>query len=448
VNMVPEGLVLLTSTALAVGVTRLGRRQVLVQELSALEGLARVDVLCVDKTGTLTEATLELFAVEPLDRSVDAEDVLARLAATDPDPNPTLQAIARARSAPALPVTWQLPFSSAARWSAFGDAEGAWALGAPDVLFEWVRPEDTEVIEPVRVHVDEHVREGRRVLLLGRYPGRSPDDRPHGVLHPVAVVTLDEKVRPEAAGIVTWFREQGVSLRVLSGDAPRTVGAVAGRVGIPGAEQPFDARHLPSSAEELAAVVDAHHVFGRVGPRQKLDIISALQRAGHTVGMVGDGVNDVLALKQSDLGVAMGNGASAARNVAQVVLVDPRFDALPPVVAEGRRVIGNVERVGKLFVTKTVYACLLALAVGVAQLPFPFYPRHLTLVSSLTIGIPGFFLALAPNDARVEHGFAGRVLRAAVPAGVVAAAATFSGYALARDDALTSIDQARTSAML
>jgi len=447
VNMVPEGLVLLTSTALAVGVVRLGRRNVLVQELGALEGLARVDVLCVDKTGTLTDGQIRLVAVESLDEGFDAEAVLAGFAASDPDPNPSLLAIAEAHPGSPWAVDWRVPFSSAERWSAIAVGDTAWALGAPDVLLDWTAPASRALFVEASARVDEFVASGHRVLVLGSYTADGPHQRPVDGLRPVAVIALGETIRDDVADTAAWFAEQGVTLKVLSGDAPATIGAVAAAVGIAGADAPIDARSLSSVEAELAEQAEQGTVFGRVGPDQKLAIISALQRNGHTVGMIGDGVNDVLALKQSDLGIAMGTGTSAARNSAQVVLLDARFSALPAIVAEGRRVIGNIEQVAKLFVTKTVYACLLAIAVGVARLPFPFFPRHLTMVSSLTIGVPAFFLALSPNQARAQRGFTMRVLRAALPMGSVAAAATFGGYALARDEGL-GLGPSRTTATL
>ena len=448
VNMVPEGFVLLTSTALAVGIIRLGRRMVLVQELGALEGLARADILCIDKTGTLTENELEVVAVERLlEDDLDVDAVLAGLAASDPDPNASLQAIARAKPGVAWDVAWRVPFSSAARWSSIAPAggSGAWALGAPDVLLPWAEKQYGDVAVYATATVHPHVAAGHRALLLAWYEADSPAVEPESRLRPVAVVALGERVRPDAADTAAWFADQGVTLKVLSGDEPTTVGGIAREVGISGADWPIDARELSADPKALALEVDERNVFGRVGPDEKRRIIAALQTAGHTVAMLGDGVNDVLALKQSDLGVAMGAGASAARNAAQVVLLDSRFAALPAVVGEGRRVIGNIERVGKLFVTKTVYACLLAIAVGVARLPFPFFPRHLTIVSSLTIGIPGFFLALSPSQARAQRGFTGRILRAALPMGAVAASATLLGYALVRDEGL-DIRQARTTA--
>jgi cation-transporting ATPase E len=447
VNMVPEGLVLLLSTALAVGIVRLGRKRVLVGELGALEGLARVDVLCVDKTGTLTDGTPELIAIEPLTEGIDVDDALAGFAASDPDPNASLLAIIAARPGAPWPVAWRIAFSSAQRWSAIGVGEGAWALGAPDVLMDWVAPSYKQVVPFAQERIREHVAVGRRVLLFGWYPGENAEQRPDGRFQPVAIVALGEQVRGDVMSTVSWFAEQGVTLKVLSGDEPTTVGAVAAAVGIDGADHPMNARDLPDDPTDYANVAHENNVFGRVGPDEKLAIISSLQQHGHTVGMIGDGVNDVLALKQSDLGVAMGSGSSAARSAGQIVLLDSRFSGLPAVVAEGRRVIGNIEQVAKLFVTKTVYACLLAIAVGVAQRPFPFFARHLTLVSSLTIGIPAFVLALSPGEERVEPRFLGRVLGTAIPAGFVAAGATFAGFEMARQEGLT-LEESRTVATL
>ena len=240
-------------------------------------------------------------------------------------------------------------------------------------------------------------------------------------VEPVALVCLEERIRGDAPDTIAYFADQGVAVKVISGDNPATVGAVAAKVGLLGETAPVDARTLPEDPEPLADVLEQSSVFGRVQPHQKRAMVHALQRRGHVVAMTGDGVNDVLALKDADVGVAMGSGSSASRGVAQVVLLDDSFASMPRVVAEGRRVIGNVERVANLFVTKSVYALLLALAVGVAQRPFPFLPRHLTIVSSLTIGIPAFFLALGPNEERSRPGFVGRVARFAIPAGTVAA---------------------------
>ncbi|TVT31929.1 HAD-IC family P-type ATPase, partial [Amycolatopsis rhizosphaerae] len=349
--------------------------------------------------------------------------VLAALAAADPRPNPSLRAIADAfPRAPDWPVTASAAFSSAAKWSgaSFG-GHGDWVLGAPDVLLS---PGD-----PAAAEADRLAAQGLRVLLLAR--AGMPVDSPEapGPVVPAALVVLEQRLRPDAAATLDFFAAQRVSVKILSGDGARSVGAVAGALGLPGAANPVDARELPVEPAPLARELSRASVFGRVSPHQKRAMVHALQSSGHTVAMTGDGVNDVLALKDADIGVAMGSGSPASRAVAQIVLLDNAFATLPHVVAEGRRVIGNIERVAGLFLLKTVYSLLLALAVGVAHLPFPFLPRHLTLIGTLTIGIPAFFLALAPNTERARPGFLSRVLRLAVPVGTVAAVATFSCYA-------------------
>lgn len=443
--MIPEGLVLLTSTALALGVIRLGRKKVLTQELAAIEGLARVDVLCIDKTGTLTEGSLALGEIVPLETEdnsdgVDPGCVLASLARSDPNPNPSLQAIAEGTNE-ATP--WEahdaIPFSSARKWSAADLGEnGCWYLGAPELLLDSAAQPDTD-----RVSAQVHTlsSEGRRVILLARSPeGLAGETLPESLV-PFVLCVLDERVRPEAPDTIAWFGRQRVKVKVISGDNPVTVGAVAQRVGVPGSETPFDARELPEDPDALAEILEEHAVFGRVTPHQKRAMVHAMQSRGHEVAMTGDGVNDTLALKDADIGVAMGTGSPAARAVARFVLLSNDFSVFPAVVAEGRRVIGNVERVANLFLTKTFYALILAVATGVVGVTYPFLPRHLTLISALTIGIPGFFLALAPNEARARTGFLGRVLRFAIPAGVVAALGTFGGYLLAQvqtDDLIVS----------
>ena len=444
VAMIPEGLVLLTSLAFALGVVRLGRRKVLVQQLPAIEVLARVDVVCVDKTGTLTEGQLRVAEVVRLeDDHREPVAALAALAAAEPSPNATLRAIAQAFDArPDWAPEASMPFSSARRWSgaSFG-GHGTWVLGAPDLL---LGPPDQEA----QTLVDAYSNRGQRVVALGR-TGEALDGRTlPGSIRPAALVVLEQRVRNDAAATVRYFAEQGVTVKVLSGDNPRTVGVVADRVGIATAEQPVDATHLPTAEDELPALVDGRHVFGRVAPEQKQAIVTALQRRGHVVAMLGDGVNDVPALKTADIGVAMGSGTSAARAVAELVLLDDAFSGLPHVVREGRRVIGNVERVAHLFLTKTTYALLLALAIGVARLPFPLLPRQLTLVGSLTIGIPSFFLAFGHRAPRARSGFVRRVLRFAVPAGVCAAVATFVAYAFGRWAPDVNLEEARTTATM
>jgi cation-transporting ATPase E len=457
VAMVPEGLVLLTSVAFAVGVVRLGRRQVLVRELPAVETLARVDVICFDKTGTITAGDLAVQDLLAEDGAAgEAAAALGALAAADPNPNATLRAIGQAFPAP---DGWRpeaaVAFSSARKWSGASFAgHGAFLLGAPEVLLAGSQATgESQAGAPDRVgrgdllrRAEELATEGRRVVLLAEAPALDGDRSPAG-LRPRAMVVIGDRVRDDAAGTVAWFATEGVEVKVVSGDHPRTVAAIAGQVGIAGAGQPVDARTLPEEQAELAGLVERRSVFGRVVPRQKRAMVQALAGRGHVVAMTGDGVNDVLALKDADLGIAMGSGSAASRAVAELVLLDGRFATLPSVMAEGRRVIANIERVAKVFVTKTVYATVLALAVGLAGLAFPFLPRHLTLISSLTIGIPGFFLALERCTQRARPGFVRRTLVFAAPAGVTAAAGTLVAYQIA-DVANVPQDEARTAATL
>ncbi|MEU0127640.1 HAD-IC family P-type ATPase [Streptomyces sp. NPDC006289] len=432
VPMIPEGLVLLTSVAFAIGVIRLGRKQCLVQELPAIEGLARVDVVCLDKTGTLTEGGMDVTEVRPLNGSDEeyVHRVLAALGGSDPRPNASLQAIIDAYpDGQGWGVTQAMPFSSARKYSgaAFTEGDGdasAWLLGAPDVLLS---PDDPALTDTG--HLNE---QGLRVLLLARVRGEldAPDAASGAV--PTALVVLEQRLRPDAGETLAYFADQDVAAKVISGDNAVSVGAVAQKLGMPGAEHTLDARRLPGDRDDMATEIERNAVFGRVTPQQKRDMVAALQSRGHTVAMTGDGVNDVLALKDADIGVSMGSGSEATRAVAQIVLLDNSFATLPSVVAEGRRVIGNITRVATLFLTKTVYSVLLAILVVCFQVEYPFLPRHLTLLSTLTIGVPAFFLALAPNKERARPHFVRRVMRYAVPSGAIAAAATFVTYLLAR----------------
>ncbi|MEU5363278.1 HAD-IC family P-type ATPase [Streptomyces sp. NPDC005925] len=437
VPMVPEGLVLLTSVAFAIGVVRLGRKQCLVQELPALEGLARVDTVCLDKTGTLTEGGMDVTGLIPLNGADEARvrGVLGALGASDPRPNASLKAIVDAYPAHGgWRATRVLPFSSARKYSgatltggesgAGGDGPGVtWLLGAPDVLL----PDG----DPALARTERLDREGLRVLLLARAV-RAPDDP--GVARgaePAALVVLEQRLRPDAADTLRYFAEQNVRAKVVSGDNAVSVAAVASRLGLSGSV--VDARRLPGERGAMVTELEEGTVFGRVTPRQKRDMVGALRAHGHTVAMTGDGVNDVLALKDADIGVSMGSGSEAARAVSQIVLLNNSFATLPSVVAEGRRVIGNITRVATLFLVKTVYSVLLALMVAVSRVEYPFLPRHLTLLSTLTIGVPAFFLALAPNKERARPDFVRRVMRYAIPGGAVAALATFATYLIARE---------------
>ncbi|MFF7856716.1 HAD-IC family P-type ATPase [Streptomyces sp. NPDC007904] len=430
VPMVPEGLVLLTSVAFAIGVIRLGRKQCLVQELPAIEGLARVDTVCLDKTGTLTEGGMDVTELRVLDDGDETyvRTVLGALGASDPRPNASLKAVVDA-----CPDTgdWRcteaLPFSSARGYSGAvlsgGDGRtGTWLLGAPDVLLD---DGDPALAETGRMN-----EQGMRVLLLARAERGLADPGVARGVRPAALVVLEQRLRPDAADTLRYFAEQDVRAKVISGDNAVSVGAVASKLGLSG--ETVDARRLPADRDAMAQALDRGTVFGRVTPQQKRTMVGALQAHGHTVAMTGDGVNDVLALKDADIGVAMGSGSEATRAVAQIVLLDNSFAALPSVVAEGRRVIGNITRVATLFLVKTVYSVLLAALVVCWQVEYPFLPRHLTLLSTLTIGVPAFFLALAPNRERARPNFVRRVMRYAVPGGVVAALATFATYLIAR----------------
>ncbi|MGQ4437218.1 HAD-IC family P-type ATPase [Streptomyces sp. SAS_260] len=430
VPMVPEGLVLLTSVAFAIGVIRLGRKQCLVQELPAIEGLARVDTVCLDKTGTLTEGGMDVTELRPLGGADEAyvRTVLGALGESDPRPNASLQAIINAcPDSGEWRCVESLPFSSARKYSgaSFSESDGetsTWLLGAPDVL---LGDDDPALEETGRLN-----EQGLRVLLLARVSGELDDPEVAREASATALVVLEQRLRPDAAETLAYFADQDVHAKVISGDNAVSVGAVAGKLGLTG--KVVDARHLPADQEEMAKSLDEGTVFGRVTPQQKRDMVAALQSRGHTVAMTGDGVNDVLALKDADIGVSMGSGSEATRAVAQIVLLNNSFATLPSVVAEGRRVIGNITRVATLFLVKTVYSVLLAVLVVCWRVEYPFLPRHLTLLSTLTIGVPAFFLALAPNKERAKPHFVRRVMRYSIPGGVIAGAATFVTYLIAR----------------
>jgi len=358
------------------------------------------------------------------------------LLAQDHGANATAVAVAAA-----FPDTpWQradsVPFNSTRKWSAVRTAEhGYWVLGAPDAVFT---APTKGVQQQAYDTANQLAQQGFRVLLLAStsatdWPsvhGGSADrpvSLPRGLV-PAALVVLTERVREDAAETLRFFATQGVALKVISGDNPRTVAAVAVAVGVPGAADPVDARTLPDDPEQLADVLERHSVFGRVSPQQKRLMVAALQHRGHVVAMTGDGVNDALALKDADIGVAMGSGAPATRAVAQLVLLDGRFAHLPAVVAEGRRVMANIERASNLFLVKNTYALVLALIAAATVSTYPLAPIQLTLISTLTIGVPGFLLALGPNSRRYVPGFVVRVLRFSVPIGVVTALAAYAGY--------------------
>lgn len=440
VGMIPEGLVLLTSLNFAVAAMRLARKQTLVQELESVETLARVDCLNLDKTGTITDGGIEFVGVENIDLQTNLQTNQALFdLSNEENPNATgvaiMQGLASQGVEASAHVNNRLPFSSSRKWSAVQYAKSSgehetWYMGAPEVLLSAINYENSNEL---LAKVNSYAELGERVLLLAKVSsdsssvsGVTETDKTFGDspticanAQPVALVRCSERIREDARKTLEWFRKQGVRCRVISGDNPTTVAAVAAKVGLTGERKPvaMDARKLPEDINELAKVLENVDVLGRVLPHQKKAIVQALHAQGHVVAMTGDGVNDTLALKEADLGVAMGNAAPAAKAVAQVVLVDSRFSHLPDVVARGRQVMANMERVAGLFLVKTVYSALISAGVVLLALHFPYLPRHITYIGSLTIGIPAFLLALAPNTRRYIPGFLKRVVRFAVPSG-------------------------------
>ena len=480
VGMVPQGLVLLTSVNFAAAAMTLARRKVLVQELPAVEVLARVDMLCLDKTGTLTSGAVELDHIESCLGSACADGDGGSLAAGKVSADAAAGGSAGTGSGAVVPASaddaaraalaylvggsevnatgsaiaagltglepaqarYAIAFNSARKWSAVQTQAGAYVLGAPEIVLAGstgsgsteadnadsdgtgLGSTDNAALERVKALAGT----GKRVLVLA-HSNQALDQSENPTLPKdltaALLVVLAEQVRPDAAQTLDYFKRQGVAVRVISGDNPVTVAAIAAHLGLrnPDGGEPVgvDARTLPAieDTQALADVLEKHTVFGRVTPEQKRAFVNALKSRGHTVAMTGDGVNDALALKDADLGIAMGNAAPATKAVSRLVLLNSQFDALPSVVAEGRRVIANMERVASLFLTKTTWAALLAAVVAITGFVYPFLPRQLTIVSSLTIGIPAFVLALVPTNQRYRAGFLARVLRLSVPAGVI-----------------------------
>ncbi|MDJ0314637.1 HAD-IC family P-type ATPase [Arthrobacter sp. H35-D1] len=438
VAMIPEGLVLLTSISFGMAAVTLAKRQVLVQELPAVEGLARVDMVCLDKTGTLTEGSMEWAGTTVFDAVPGWEQVLA-WKGDHPNANATSAALAAEYAdVPAERPTAEIPFSSARKYSAvtFGNGPmvGEWVLGAPELVLTHESHQ-----EALAASFEASGRGLRAVVLAHRAP--ATDSAGQGELQAVALLTFREKVRPDAAETLAYFREQGVELKIISGDNPRTVAIVAREVGFEFTGDGYDARALPEDREAIADVLEHESVLGRVTPEQKKSIVLALQSRGHVVAMTGDGVNDALALKHADMGIAMGSGAAATKAVSRLVLLDGKFSHLPSVVAEGRRVIANVERVANLFLTKTTYAIIISITIGILMWRYPFLPRQLSIVSSMTIGIPAFFLALLPNNRRYKPGFLRRTLMFAIPAGTIVAACIMAVYSFAYAFPNASVDE-------
>ena len=416
IGMIPEGLYLLTSVALAVSVLRLARKRTLVHDMSSIETLARVDVLCVDKTGTITEPGMAVAGLVPLDEEVfpvrTVETVLnAFYAAADAD-NDTAKALkARFSGKSVWKADKVIPFTSATKWSAVTFVgHGTYVVGAPEFVMGRRYADLKETVE-------EYSGQGERVLLLAKHEGPITGGQLTGKLAPMALIRIANKIRPEAPDTFRYFAQQGVAVKVISGDNPVTVSQVALRAGIQGAEQYVDAAALKSDAD-IARAVEQYTVFGRVTPSQKRKFVQALKKAGHTVAMTGDGVNDVLALKDADCGIAMASGSDAACHAAQLVLLNSDFSAMPKVVAEGRRVINNIQRAAALYLVKNIFSFLLAVISLFATFPYPVTPLQLSFLSAITIGVPSFFLALEPNHSLVKGKFLANVFRSALPGGL------------------------------
>jgi len=428
VTMIPEGLVLLASLTFAVAALRMARRGVLAQQLNAIESLASMDVICLDKTGTLTEPALRVAGLVGPD---SLRDELGRYAASASVRNATLVAIAGACPAQAGEVEEEVPFSSRRRFGAQRIGGIGYVLGAPE-HFD---------LDGLASDVERAVRDGRRVLAFGK------SDALDAVSPPASgLVLLAEELRPRARETVAWLLEEGVELKILSGDRHETVQAIARDVGIDGPA--YDASALPDDARELRRVLETYSVFGRISPEGKQRVVEALRAAGRNVAMVGDGVNDVPALKASRLAIAQGSGAQMARTVADLVLVAGDFAAVPALVGEGRKILRNVQRVAKLFVSKSAFAAFLILSIGLTPTAYPLLPRQLTLAASLTIGVPGFFLALGPSSGRYRsEGFLRELARFALPAGTAAGLGVISSYLFTLNVLGASLREARTVAV-
>ncbi len=402
IGMIPEGLVLLTSTVLAVSVIRLSRRKVLVQDLYCIETLARVDTICLDKTGTITEGCMEVVDTILKDSNVSLEEILANLNSSLDESNPTAKALKeKFGKKETFRLKEVIPFSSKKKYSGAIYEEGAYFFGAPEFLLK-------SKIKKYKDEIDMYAKDYRVLVLI-----QAKDKKLSGI-KVLGYLLLQDKIRKEAFDTLRYFKEQGVRIKIISGDNPDTVYGIAVRAGLPRSCKKIDASTLKSD-QEIIDAVEKYDIFGRVSPEQKKKLILALQSLGHTVAMTGDGVNDVLALKEADCSIAMANGSDASKNVSQLVLLDSNFSSMPHVVAEGRRTINNIERSASLFLVKTIYATILAIGFIFVEMPYPFIPIQLTLASVVTIGIPSFVLALQPNHDRVKGDFLTSVLRRAFP---------------------------------
>ena len=440
VTLVPEGLILLTSLTYAVAGIRMARRGILAQQLNAIESLASVDTICIDKTGTLTDAQLQLEALLPA-YGVDEGELgyaLGRYAASAPTRNATLAAIDDycGSGEPEEP-RGGVPFSSSRRWSALTLGAATYVLGAPELF----------PLGELETVAEREASAGRRVLAFGTAGGQLDAESPPRGLELLGLVVLGERLRADARETVEFFRSQGVRIIVLSGDRPDTVAAVAADAGVDVEAPPIDGRDLPPDAASLRRMLEEHTVIGRIAPEDKRRVVEALTAAGCYVAMVGDGVNDVPALKAARLAIAQGSGSQMARSVADLVLVRGDFASVPALVAEGRKVLRNLQRVAKLFVTKSAFATFVVLSIGLTPQAYPLLPRHLTLAAALTIGIPAFFLALAPSEGRFRsEGFLFDVGRFAVPAGIAAGLGVVASFTFARNVGRLPLAESRTIA--
>ena len=414
IGMIPEGLILLTSVVLAIGVIRLSRQKTLVQELYCIETLARVDVLCIDKTGTITEGNLRVSDVQSLEPGLDVVRVLGELAGSLPDTNGTFLAIkAYVKTSQEWKCSFCAPFSPARKWSGCSyEGHGSYVLGAPEILLD-----DTEKCSELSKRISGLADQGIRVVLLSHSKEELTELELPGQLSPAALILLKDTIRKDAPKTLDFFAREGVAIKIISGDNPKTVAAIAKEAGLSGAEKWVDALELDD--EQLMEAAKTQNIFGRVSPYQKRLIVKTLQNEGHTVAMTGDGVNDVLALRDSDCSIAMASGSDAARNVSQLVLLDSNFASMTKVVKEGRRAINNISRSASMFLVKTIYSLLLSVIFIFTLSPYPFVPIQLSLISTITVGVPSFFLALEPNKERVKGEFLVGILRNAIPGALI-----------------------------
>ena len=451
IGMIPEGLYLLTTIALALSTMRLAKRHILLHDMKSIEALARVDVLCVDKTGTITETRMEVedfiksLTNQELTIIEDTEQLLVDYAFSMADDNATIHAIKEYTEKLNINVERRkpidiIPFSSTTKYSGISFEDGNFVLGAP----EFVMREDYNSIAP---EISSYVKNGHRVLVLGKYSGGNMKDGLTDKVVPLGYLVLTNPIRENAKATFSYFKEQGVTVKVISGDNPETVSEVAKRAGIENAERFIDAGTLDSD-HKLAAALEQYTVFGRVTPKQKQLLVQALKRAGHTGAMTGDGVNDILAMKDADCSVAMASGSEAATQAAQVVLLDSDFAHMPDVVLEGRQVVNNVQRSSVLFLVKNIFSLLLALLSLLISFTYPLEPSQISLISMFTIGIPGFLLALEPNKKRIEGHFLKNVMLKALPAGLTDVLAVASLVICGQVFSLPKNDIATASTML